>query len=145
MWRPTNNQPTTHNVDTRDPTGSKNMEIYFITTSYSSQIYFIITSYMKYGWLWCRILDTGNSEANSKLMPFPWLRKCVNGSVDVGLEVKSNFKLGLLSWIWCYDAAFCQKNAISMNFFCKTKIEQKQSILGKRLHRSTKFKKADPT
>ena len=35
------------------------MEIYFITTSYSSQIYFIITSYMKYGWLWCKILDTG--------------------------------------------------------------------------------------
>ena len=35
------------------------MEIYFITTSYCSQIYFIITSYMKYGWLWCRILDTG--------------------------------------------------------------------------------------
>ena len=36
----------------------KNMDIYFITASYSFQIYFIITSYMKYGWLWCRILDT---------------------------------------------------------------------------------------
>ena len=37
------------------------MKIYLITTSYSSQIYFIITSYMKYRWLWCRILDTGES------------------------------------------------------------------------------------
>ena len=43
------------------------MEIYFITTSYSSQIYFIITSYMKYGWLWCRILDTDLMDISTQL------------------------------------------------------------------------------
>ena len=36
----------------------KNMEIYFINTSYYAQIYLKITSYMKYGWLWWRIVDT---------------------------------------------------------------------------------------
>ena len=66
------------------------MEIYFITTSYCSQIYFIITSYMKYGWLWCRILDT----AILYFMQFPHLPD--HQTNCQGLDIYAQ-RLGLIS------------------------------------------------
>ena len=63
----------------------KIMEIYFITTSYYAQIYFIVTSYMKYGWLWCRILDTDLDHSFSQYDNNLLIFQIPNSPIDVYL------------------------------------------------------------
>ena len=64
-------------------------------------------------------------------MPLPSFKKGAIGQGKVVQAVKLNFKQGLLSLIFLYDAAFCQKMRFSCNFSEKKKIYQKQSFLAK--------------